>query len=56
MLDDTLDDAVLARRVATLEEDEKALAALDQMALKLYQLDLQLAQDPAIAVLDLVGV
>lgn len=51
-----INDAVLARRVASLEGDEDALAALDQMALKLDPFDLQVAQGPAIAVRDLVGV
>jgi hypothetical protein len=44
MLDDMLDDAVLAGRVAPLDQHEDPLAALDQMTLKLDQLYLQLVQ------------
>src|ERR1700730_2014636 len=51
MLDDMLDDAILARAVSPLDQYEDAVTAFDQPALKLDGLDLQLAQVAAIAVL-----
>src|SRR6266567_5110968 len=51
-----LDHPVLAGGVAALEEDEDAVAARDQAALKLDQLDLQLVQVTAIVVLDRIAV
>jgi len=56
MLHDALDDAVLARRVAPFEQHEDPVAALDQMTLKFDQLDLQLPQSSAIAVIGVVHV
>src|SRR6266699_1264959 len=50
-----LDHTVLAGGVAALEEDEDAVAARDQAALKLDQLDLQLVQVTAIVVLDRIA-
>src|SRR6266567_4988407 len=50
-----LDHPVLAGGVAALKEDEDAVAARDQAALKLDQLDLQLVQVTAIVVLDRIA-
>ena len=43
MLNDMLDDAILARAVPPLDQHQDAVAAFDQLALKLDELDLQLA-------------
>jgi len=40
VFDDMLDDTVLAGCVAALDQHEHAFTMLDQVALKLYQLDL----------------
>jgi len=56
MLDDMLDHAILARRVAALDENQDAVAVPDQMALQLDQLDLQFVQVPPVAVLGRVVV
>ena len=49
MLDDMLDDAVLASRVSPLHQDNDALAMRDQMALKFGQLNLELSQGAAVS-------
>ena len=56
MLDDMLDHAILARRVAALDEDEDSVAMPDQMALQLDQFDLQFVQLTPVTVLGLVAV
>ena len=44
VLYDALDQAVLPARIPTLEDDEQTLAALDEVLLKLDQLDLESAE------------
>jgi hypothetical protein len=42
VLDQTLDGAVLACAIATFENDENTRTGLDEVALQLHELDLQL--------------
>lgn len=51
-----LDHPILAGRIPPLNDDQDAGAALDQVALKLDQLDLEFAQTAPVTVFVVIGV
>jgi hypothetical protein len=51
MLDDSLDDPVLARCIASFDQNEYLVAASDEVALEFHQLDLKEMQVGAIVFL-----